>query len=76
MRQWNVRNRLDFQDIEHSQIGLPLLIPIQRIIIRAQVFRETVAVDRLLEHPAKRRSVNGATLNAEPNDPPRTLVHH
>ena len=75
MRQWNVRNRLDFLDLEHPEIGLPLVVPVQRITIRTQVFRKVAHPDRSLQHPAQRCTVNYAAMYAEPNNTTCKLVH-
>ena len=44
-----------FCDVQNSKIGLPLVKPIQRIVIGAEVFRQSGTADRLLEHPADRK---------------------
>ena len=36
MREWHVRHGLDVRHLKDSQIGLPLVEPIQRIMIRAE----------------------------------------
>ena len=38
MRKWNVRNRLDFGDLNYPKVGLPLVVPIEWIMVRAEVF--------------------------------------
>ena len=45
-------------------------------MIRAEVFRKTLPVDRWLEHPAQPCAVNYATVDAKANDAPGKLVHH
>ena len=76
MGEWHVRNCLDFFNFQHSQIGLPLMEPIQRIMIRAEILREAVTVNRSTKHPTTRNAIHNAAVNTKPNDPPRTLVHH
>jgi hypothetical protein len=50
--------------------------PIQRIMIRAQVFWQTLTANRSLKDPAQRLAVDYATVHAKPDDPTRKLVHH
>ena len=76
MRERCTRNRLDFRHLEYSKISLPLVESIQRVMIRAEVFRETLPANRSMEHPAQRRSIHDATVDAKPYDAARKLVHH
>src|SRR5262245_21206024 len=41
MRQRDARNRLNFGHAEYAKIGLPLMESIQRIMIRAEGFRQS-----------------------------------
>ena len=50
--------------------------PIQRIMIRTEVFGQTFSADRSMEHAAQRYSVHGTAVNAKPDDATRELVHH
>src|SRR5260370_13891591 len=76
MRKRHVRNRLDFRHLEYSKIGLPLVESIQRIMIRAEIFGQTLAPNRSMEHPAQRHSIDDAAVDAKSNHATRTLVHH
>ena len=76
MRKWHVRNRLDFRNLEYPKIGLPLVESIQRIMIRAEVFWQTMPANRSMKHPAQCHSINDATVDAKPDYPTRKLVHH
>ena len=76
MRKRHVRNRLDFRHLEYSKIGLPLVESIQRIMIRAEIFGQTLPANRSMEHPAKRHPIDDAAVDAKPNHATRTLVHH
>jgi hypothetical protein len=76
MRKRNVGNRFDFRNAEHSKIGLPLVVSVERVVIRVEVPRKAVPTDRAPEHPAQRHSVHNASVRAEPNDAPRKLVHY
>src|ERR1035438_6553588 len=76
MRQRHVWDSLDLRHLEYSKIGLPLREPIQRIMIRTEIFGQTFSTDRSMEHAAQRYSVYGTLVNAEPDDATRELVHH
>src|SRR6516164_4054525 len=76
MRKRHVRNRLDFGDFEYSKIGLPLVESIQRIMIRAEVFGQTLPANRSMKHPAQRHPIHDAAVDAKPDDASRKLVHH
>src|SRR5258706_11117729 len=76
MRKWNVRNRLYFRYLECPQIRLPLMESIQRIMIRAEIFWQTLPTNSAPEHSAQRHSIHDASIDAKPNQPPRKLVHH
>lgn len=76
MRQRHIRSRLDFGHVEYSKIGLPLMESIQRIMIRAEVFGQTVPANRSLEHPAQRHSIHDSGVDAKANDATGKLVHH
>src|SRR5215471_8924919 len=61
VRPWNVRNRFDFCDAEDSQIRFPLMKPIQRIMIGAEIpWKSRHASDGLLEHVTQCFTVNNA----------------
>src|SRR4051794_35382728 len=76
MRKRHMRNRLDFFHFEYPKVRLPLVESIQRVIVRAEVFRQTVPTDCSLEHTAQRRSMNCAAMDTETDDATRKLVHH
>jgi hypothetical protein len=50
--------------------------PIQRIMIRTQIFRQYLPVNRSIEHPAQCQSIHRAAVNGKADDPSRKLVHH
>ena len=76
MRQGNIGHRLDFCYVQDSQIGLPLLKPIQRIVVGAEVLRHrSVASNGLIEHPAERDTIDHSGMDAEPDDPAGVLIH-
>jgi hypothetical protein len=47
MREWHVRHGLDVLHAEDPQIGLPLIEPIQGIIVRAEVFGARIGLEWL-----------------------------
>ncbi len=76
MRQGNIGHRLDFCYVQDSQIGLPLLKSIQRIVIGAEVFGcRPVPSNGVIEHPAERDTIDHSGMDAKPNDPARVLIH-
>ena len=76
MRQRHIRHRLDGFHVEDSQIRLPLVESVQRIMIRAEVGRRRLATNCSIEHLAQRGAINDAAMHAKAHDAPRTLVHH
>ena len=54
MRNRHARNSLDFGYLEYPKIGSPLVKSMLRIVIRAEIFGQTVAASRTKEHPAQR----------------------
>jgi len=76
MRERHTRNCFDFCDLQYPQIGLPLVEPIQRIVIRAEILRQAVTTNRSIKHSTQHRSVYDSAVNTKPNDLPRELVPH
>jgi hypothetical protein len=72
----HVRHRLNFPDIEDSQVRLPLMKPVQGIMVRTEVGGQGLAARRAVEHPAERHPVHDATMHAEPYNTPRPVVDH
>ena len=76
MRQGTIGHRLDFGYLQDSQIGLPLLEPIKRIVVGADVLRHRSATSNvLIEHPAECHTIDHSGMGAEPDDPARVLIH-
>src|SRR5256884_9949924 len=76
MGQGNVGYGLDFRQVQYTQIGLPLVEPIKRIVVGAKVLRQPeLPSNGAVEHPAERYTIAGARMNAEPNDPALVLIH-
>jgi len=76
MGQGNVGDGLDFGHLQDPQIGLPLVEPIERIMVGAKVCRHrAVPANGLVEHPAECDTIDRSGLDAESNDPARVLIH-
>ena len=76
MRQGNIGHRLDFCYVQDSQIGLPLVKSIERIVVGAEILRHRpVASNGLIEHTAERDAIDRSGMDAEPNNPAGVLVH-
>ena len=76
MRQRNVRHSFDFLHLENAQIGLPLMEPIQRIMIGAEIFRWCLRVNDSIEHPAQYDSIHNTSVNGKADDASCELIHH
>src|SRR5262249_34346716 len=75
MRPGSVRNRLNFPYVQNSKVRLPLMKPVQRIVIGADIFRQTCTSYRLLKHPAERQAIDDSALDPESDDSACVLVH-
>src|SRR5947208_13772002 len=76
MGQGKIGDGLDLCHLQYSQIGLPLVEPVKRIVVGAKVLRQPVLPSNgAVEHPAECHTIDGARMNAEPNDPARVLIH-
>ena len=76
MRQRNIWHCLDFCYVQDSQIGFPLLKPIQRIVVGTEVlWHRPVSSNGLIEHPAERDTIDHSGMDAEGDDPAGILIH-
>src|SRR5215471_2371476 len=75
MRPGSVWHRLNLPYIQNSKVRLPLMKPVQRVVIGAEIFRQTCTSYRLLEHPRERQAIDDSALDPESNDPACVLVH-
>ena len=76
MRQWNVRDGLDFCHVQYPDVGLPLVEPIQGIVIGAEEVRHpALPSNGAVEHATKCDTIDRAGMDAEANDPARVLIH-
>ena len=68
MGQGDVGDGLDFYHLQYPQIGLPLVEPIERIIVRVEVVRHPVlASNGAVEHPTQRGTIDRSRMDAEPH---------
>ena len=65
-----------FGYLEDPKISLPLVESIQWIVIRAEIFGQTVPANRALQHAAQGHSIHDAAVDAKTKDATRKLVHH
>src|ERR1700757_789877 len=75
MRPGNARNRLNFRYVQNSKVRPPLMKPVQRIMIGADVLRQTCTSYRLLEHSTECQAIDNSALDPESDDSPCVLVH-
>src|SRR5262249_32137749 len=75
MRPGSVLHRLNFLYLQNSKIRLPLMKPVQRIVIGAHIFRQTSTSNRLFKHSAERQAIDDSALDPESDDSACVLVH-
>jgi hypothetical protein len=72
MGQRNLEDAFDFRRLQHQQIVLPLVEPIKRIVILAEIlWHPSLYSNSAVEHPTKCATIDRADMDAEPNDPAR-----
>src|SRR5207244_11253326 len=54
MRNRHIRKRLDLLDLEDAEVGEPTVKAKQRVVIGADICRQRLAGDRVIEHTANR----------------------
>ena len=72
----NVGDGLEFLNIEHAKIGLPAMKLEQRVMVEAEVARDSLSGDGVVEHSAQRYPIYRTCLNAEADDPASEQIHH
>ena len=65
-------NRLNFTN---PQIRPPLVVAIQGIVVRTEIAGCALADYCLVEHPAKGRAIDIASMHPKSNDSPGELIH-
>src|SRR5215813_6605212 len=63
-------------DHKDTEVGLPLMEPIQRIMIRTQIFQQCLRVNRTIEHSTQCQPIHDAAVNGKADDPAGKLIHH
>jgi hypothetical protein len=66
---------LIFVDLQNPQIRHPPVRLEQRIVIRTEMSRCTLPVNRGVEHAAKVGARDGAAVHADADEPTRELIH-
>jgi hypothetical protein len=76
MGQGDVGDGLDFYHLQYPLIGFPLVEPIERIIVGAQILRQPAMLSSgAVEHPTEGGAIDLSRMDAEPNDPAGVLIH-
>src|SRR6266566_6965985 len=76
MGQGNIGDGLDFRHLQYPQIGLPLVEPIKRIVVGADVLRHPeLPSNGAVEHPTECDTIDLSRMDAKTNDPARVLIH-
>ena len=70
-----IRNRLQFINLQNTQIRLSSMKFEQRVMVGTNVVRGALPTDGIIEHSTEIRSIDGAVLHAESGDAPGKLVH-
>jgi hypothetical protein len=76
MGERNVRHGFDFFHLENAQIGLPLMEPIQRVMIGAEILGRRLRVTGSIEHPAQGNAIHEVSVNSKADNPSGKLIHH
>jgi hypothetical protein len=75
VRAGDKRHRLDFLNLEDSQVRSPAMESEQRIVVRTHVLRERLSRSGLVEHAADRHAIDVSRRNTEADDPAREEIH-
>lgn len=71
----DIRDGLDFIDLEHPQVRQPAMEFEQRVVIGAEITRQRLSGNGRVKHPAYRHAVENAGMHAAADDAPCVLVH-
>ena len=69
-------HRLDFVNFKYAKVGAPAMKAKQRVMISTDVFRQGLASDGMVEHPAYGYAVDIGRFDTKTNDPSREYIHH
>ena len=75
MGQRHVRDTLDFDHPQDPKVGVPLVEPVQRIVVVAEARRTRLPSNRVVEHAAQGAAIHDSSMDAEADDPSCALVH-
>ena len=71
----DIRHTLDFGHPQYPQVGVPLVKPVQRVMIGAEACRTEWSSNRMAKHAAQGTAIHDAGMNTKANDPPGVVVH-
>src|SRR5439155_23287084 len=76
MGKGNMGDGIELYHNQYSRSGLAMVEPVKRIVNGAKVLRQAVLPsNRAVEHPAECYTIDLPSMDAEPNDPARVLIH-
>ncbi len=75
MRQRNMRNSLHLRHFENPEIGDPLAVAEERVIVRAQVSWTPGSINDAVEHTPYVWPIRRTCMNGKTDDPPGKLIH-
>ncbi len=79
MRARHKGDRLEFLDVENSQIRPPVMKPEERVVVGTETPGKWLAAPGVVEHAADTDAVDMRRFNSESNDAPREDIlddHH
>jgi len=71
-----MRHTLHLGHPQDPQVGVPLVEPVQRVVVGAEALRTRETSNRMVKHAAHGAAIHDASMDAEADDPPCVLVHH
>ena len=76
MRSRRKGDRFQLVDFKNPQIRFPAMKLEQRVMVEAEVARDSLSGDGVVEHSAQRYPIYRTCLNAEADDPASEQIHH
>ena len=70
-----IRHTLDFGHPQYPQVGVPLVKPVQRVMIGAEACRTEWSSNRMAKHAAEGTAIHAAGMDTKADDPSGVLVH-
>ena len=71
----DIRHTLDFGHPQYPQVGVPLVKPVQRVMIGAEACRTEWSSNRMAKHAAEGTAIHAAGMDTKADDPSGVLVH-